>query len=109
MKRKIICVIISVLFFCTIIPMTSAVINKDTIESPESEPIGGYFIFGFMKLMDSEESITDFEIVSFIFLIGNGEFIRLNEGEMIEIHEPIFGIIFNNLFMGYIGDYSMIG
>jgi hypothetical protein len=109
MKRKIICVIISLLFFCTIIPMTSAVINIDTIESPEPEPIGGYFIFGFMKLIDPEDSITDFEIVSFIFLIGKGEFIRLNEGEMIEIHEPIFGIIFNNLFVGYIGDYSMIG
>ena len=89
--------------------MTSAEVNQSTGESPEVEPIGGYFIFGFMKLINPEESITDFEIVSFVYLVGNGNSIQLNQGEMIEIHEPIFAIVFNNLFAGYIGDYSMIG
>jgi hypothetical protein len=97
------------LFFCTILPITTAEINQSTDESPETEPIGGYFIFGLMHLMNPEESITDFEIVSFVYLVGNGNIVRLNEGELIEIHEPIFAIVFNNLFVGYIGDYSMIG
>ena len=109
MKIKIICMAISTLFICGTIPTTIASqydISKDLIEHSQ---FGGFFIFGFMKLIDPEESISEFEVVSFILLIGNGEKIRLNEGEMIKIHGPIFGVIYNNLFIGIIGDYSIIG
>ena len=109
MSGKIICIVIGLLFFCTTIPITLADTNQITVEPQEPELLGGYFIFGFMKLIDPVESNSEFEIVSFVLLIGNGGITRLNEGEMIKIHAPIFGIIFNNLFAGYIGDYSIIG
>ena len=109
MSGKIIYVVIGLLFFCSTIPITSAGINQITTESLEPELLGGYFIFGFMKHIDPEESLSEFEIVSFVMLIGNGEITRLNEGEMIKIHGPIFAMVFNNLFVGIIGDYSMIG
>ena len=91
------------------ISITLATPDQELSSLTEPTPFGGYFIFGFMTLIDPEESTSEFEIVSFTMIIGNGENIRLNQGEMIKIYVPIFALIFNNLFIGYIGDYSIIG
>jgi len=109
MKVKIICMAISILFICGAIPATLGHENDVKQEYIENSQIEGYFIFGFMKLIDPDESISEFEVVSFVMLIGNGEKIRLDEGEMVKIYEPIIGVIYNNLFIGLIGDYSIIG
>ena len=103
------CIFISVLFICTNISALSVTENQESLKSIEPTLFGGYFIFGFMKLIDPKESRNEFEIVSFVILFEKGDTIRLNQGEMIKINPPIFGIIFNNLFVGYIGDYSIIG
>ena len=108
-NEKIICVILAIVLFSVSIPTMQAHTTNASQKTNKDLPLSGYFIIGFMTLMNPEESITEFEIVSFVILKGNGENIRLNEGEMIKISEPIFAIIFSDFFIGYIGDYSIIG
>lgn len=109
MKIKIICFLISTLFICSIFPVTQANGYEVDSESMNTLQYGGYFIFGFMQLINPEESNSEFEVVSFVLLIGNGETIRLNQGEMIQIQGSRFCISMNNFFIGVIGDYSIIG
>lgn len=109
MQRKIICIMISTLFFASIIPTINASQYKENQVFFDSSQFGSYFIFGFMKHIDPEESLSEYEVVSFVILRGNGETIRLNDGEMIKLHGSIIAISFNNFFMGVIGDYSIIG
>lgn len=82
-------------------------IKNKAIDNPLQ--YGGYFIFGFMGLINPEESYSEFEVVSFVLLRGNGETIQLNQGEMIQIQGSRFCISLNNFFIGLIGDYSIIG
>jgi len=109
MNCKIICLVVSTLIFCAAFPSTCAIEKNIENEAVEPTSFGGYFIFGFMKLIDPDESISEFEVVSKVIIIGNGETTRLNQGEMIKLHGTILGLVYNNLFIGYIGDYSIIG
>jgi hypothetical protein len=96
--------------FSTTIPAELAIHNETKHdETFHHTPLNGYFLFGFMTLIDPDTSISEFEVVSFVYLRGNGDTTRLNQGEMIKIYAPIFGVIFNDLFIGYVGDYSIIG
>ena len=109
MKMKSLCLFIGMLVITMTIPVTLA--NYDEMGNIDfnNTSLDGYYLFGFMSLIDPETSNSEFEVVSFVFIRGNGETTRLNQGEMIKIYAPIFGLVFNNFFIRYVGDYSIIG
>lgn len=109
MKRKTICIFVCMLVFFLAVSSTKSTPYFESQKSSEIGRFEGYFIIGFMELIDPEASIREFEIVSFAILQGNGATIRLNPGEMIAIHGSIFAIEYNTFFIGLIGDYSIIG
>ena len=110
MKIKILCLLIGLFVFSATIPAAFAIDNEtEHDETFHHTLLSGYFLFGFMTLIDPDTSISEFEVVSFVYLRGNGDTTRLNLGEMIKIYAPIFGVTYNDLFIGYIGDYSIIG
>lgn len=96
--------------FSSVMPATLAIHNETKYDEEFNHTsLNGYFLFGFMTLIDTDTSISEFEVVSFVYLRGNGDTTRLNQGETIKIYAPIFGVIYNDLFIGYVGDYSIIG
>lgn len=100
---------IGMLVISMTVPTTLAANEKIDYLELNVLQLDGYYIFGFMSLIDPETSNSEFEVVSFVYIRGNGETTRLDQGEMIKIYAPIFGVVFNNMFIGYIGDYSIIG
>ena len=108
MKRKIVCFFIGALFIFSVVPITQALDYNREYDS-NTTPISGYLLFGFMQHLNPGEYNGEFEVVSFLIMRGNGEKIRLDEGEKIQMHGPIFCIAINNFFFGYIGDYEIIG
>jgi len=109
MKKKIVGIFICMLFVFS--GLASATINLEKNVEPKNEPqaFNIYFYIAKMERVDPEVYNFDFVILSFAFIIGNGEINRLNEGEMIRLEAPIFGIIFNNFHIGIASDWSIIG
>ena len=109
MKIKIIGILICMLLAFS--GLTSASTNIGNFKNPDEESLSldKYFYIAKMERIDPEEYNFDFEILSFAIIIGNGEINRLNTGEMIRLHGPMFGIVINNLHIGIISDWSIIG
>ena len=111
MKKKLIGIFVCTLLITTILPITGTVLasdnNRDVV--PLTTPFTKYFYFGIMQLIDPEVYNFDFVVISFATIIGNGETINLKEGEMLRLHDPMFGIIINNFHIGIISDWSLIG
>ncbi len=106
MNKKIVGIFIMMLLITTILPITGA----DTDNNDNQEAIfNKYFYFGMMESIDPEEYNFDFEISLFAIIIGNGEVIKLNEGEILRLHSPMFGIVINKFHIGIISDWSLIG
>ena len=105
MRKKIIGIFVMMLLITTILPVTGAVIGD---YDNQEAVLNRYFYFGLMEPIDPEEYNFDFEISSFAIIIGKGEVIKLNEGDMIRLHSPMFGIVINKLHIGIISDWSPI-
>jgi hypothetical protein len=105
MKKKIVGILVMTLLIATILSITGTA-NADNHD--QEVVFNRYFYFGILELIDPEEYNFDFVIGSFAILIGKGEIIRLNEGDMIRLHSPMFGIVINKFHIGIISDWSPI-
>ena len=104
MKRKVIGIFVITLLIMTILPVSGTVIDDDNQETV----LNKYFYFGMMEHIDPEEYNFDFEVSLFAIIIGKGEVIKLNKGDMIRLHSPMFGIVINKFHFGIISDWSLI-
>ena len=105
MKKRIVGILVMTLLIATILPVTGSV---NAINDYQEAVFNRYFYFGIMEHINPEEYNFDFEIGSFAILIGKGEIIRFNEGDMIRLHSPMFGIVINKFHIGIISDWSLI-
>jgi hypothetical protein len=103
MKRKVIGIIIITLLITTTLSVSGTVNdhNQETV-------LNKYFYFGMMEHIDPEEYNFDFEVSLFAIIIGKGEVIKLNKGDTIRLHSPMFGIVINKFHIGIISDWSPI-
>jgi hypothetical protein len=68
-----------------------------------------YLYFGIMEHVDPDKYNFDFEISLYAIIIGKGEIIKLNIGEIIRLHNPMLGIAINKFHIGVISDWTIIG
>lgn len=80
--------------------------NQDAVL--KTTPLHKFLVFGVMQRIESSEHF-DFEITLFTLILGGGSSQRLNKGEMIRLHGPMIGIATNNIFIGIVTDWSIIG
>ena len=107
-KSYIICFVIIMI---STISITSQIVADDyNKENNNITLFNRYIIFGLMSQINEPYSeLLDFEINRFALIFGDNEIQKLNQGEMIRLHGTTFGVITNNIFIGLISDWSIIG
>ena len=110
MRKKLIGMLVCAVVAAALLMPTGAVIASDDTQDAvlKTTPLRKFFVFGIMQRIESSEHF-DFEITLFTLVLGGGSSQKLNEGEMIRLYGPMIGIATNNMFIGVVSDWSVIG
>ena len=108
MNRKIIGILVCMLFLTTGFASATGQINIHNEKNIE-EPIGNkLFVFGRMEQLDFAGSSIDFEVISFVFIKDGKEIYKLNNGEIIRFYAPMIGLLINKILIGYFSSWEIL-
>jgi len=104
MKRKIIGILICILF------LTTGVVSASNIIETDNETIRGdrLFVIGRMEEIDYAGSSIDFIVSNFVIIKDGKDIYKLNNGETIRFYAPMIAVLFNKNVIGFFSDWEIL-
>jgi len=101
MKRKMIVILICVLFLATGFASASTTFENNNQKSIEEDRGNRLFVFGRMEQIDFAGNYVDFRIISFVLIKDGKDIYKLNNDEIIRFYAPMIGFLINKIVIGF--------